>query len=145
MLKFDKNAGGYACEQSHNAPRLLEQMAICLEERGCARITRQAYSRWIVEFVRFHGMTHPRQMGHREIQEFLHYLGDSLGRAPATRNQALNALLFLYKRVLNRNVRGWHRTLRIRKESTPLGSQKLLGEGVFRKAFPRLARMLTRF
>lgn len=62
----------------------------------------EAYVHWVRRFVLFHGKRHPLQMGEREVVAFLSDLA-LVGRvAPATQNQALNALVFLYGAVLER-------------------------------------------
>lgn len=62
--------------------------------------TEQAYLEWVRRFIRFHGRRHPDAMGKREVEAFLTHLAVDRHVAPATQNQALNALLFLYRRVL---------------------------------------------
>jgi integron integrase len=55
---------------------------------------------WTRRFVRFHGMRHPREMGGDEVVAFLHHLANERDAAASTHNQALSALLFLYRNVL---------------------------------------------
>ena len=66
--------------------------------------TEEAYVHWIRRFIRFSGGRHPREMGQPEIAEFLSHLAVDGNVAAATQNQALNAISFLYKRVLNREL-----------------------------------------
>lgn len=61
--------------------------------------TERAYVGWYLRYVKFHGLRHPESMGAGEVTEFLTALAKS-GVSAATQNQALNALVFLYKRVL---------------------------------------------
>jgi integron integrase len=63
--------------------------------------TEQAYLSWIKQYILFHGKRHPQDMSVVEVGEFLSYLANERNVAAATQNQALNALNFLYKRVLN--------------------------------------------
>ena len=107
-IETEKPAG-----KKENSSRLMQQVVACLKARDISLNTQRAYCRWIIEFIRFHNMIYPKQLGHKNIKEFLDYLTSSLGRAPATRHQALNALIFLYRRVLKRNVHGWHRSLHL--------------------------------
>jgi site-specific recombinase XerD len=75
-----------------------------LEVRHYARRTISTYAQWVRRFLRFHGMRHPREMGEREINAFLSHLA-TVGRVTAsTQNQALSALLFLYRQVLGGDV-----------------------------------------
>jgi len=66
--------------------------------------TEQAYVEWIKRFILFHGKRHPEEMGEREIAAFLTHLAVNRNVAPATQGQALNALIFLYRKVLNRPI-----------------------------------------
>ena len=66
--------------------------------------TEDAYVQWIRRFIRFFGGRHPREMGAEEIIAFLSHLAIERKVAAATQNQALNAISFLYRRVLNREL-----------------------------------------
>ncbi len=62
--------------------------------------TERAYLDWIYRFIVFHNKKHPQDMGAEEIQNYLNYLAVQLNVAASTQNQALNAINFLYKEVL---------------------------------------------
>ena len=64
--------------------------------------TEAAYVGWIKRFIRFHGNRHPAALGEAEVLAFLTYLAVERRVAPATQTQALSALLFLYREVLQR-------------------------------------------
>lgn len=64
--------------------------------------TEDAYVQWVKQFVLFHKKRHPLEMGEGEVGEFLTYLATERNVSASTQNQALSALLFLYKMVLNR-------------------------------------------
>lgn len=81
--------------------RLLELVRHALRSRRYAARTEDAYVHWIRRFVLFHGRKHPRDMGAREVSEFLSHLAVGRGVAASTQNQALAALLFLYDKVLS--------------------------------------------
>jgi integron integrase len=68
--------------------------------RHLSRRTEKAYAGWIVRFIRFHAMRHPRDLGPEEVAAFLNHLAVRGKVSAATQNQALSALLFLYRRVL---------------------------------------------
>src|SRR6266487_4186265 len=70
--------------------------------------TERSYVEWIVRFVRFHGMRSRENLFPAEpkIEAFLTDLAVHRNVAPATQNQAMNALVFLYKRVLNHSLQG---------------------------------------
>jgi integrase len=82
------------------APRLLEELRRVLRAGHYSLSTEQQYVQWVRDFVRFHGMRHPREMGAAEVQAYLTHLAADRGVAPATHRQALSALLFLFRRVL---------------------------------------------
>jgi len=81
-------------------PRLLDRMRAELAARRASPRTVEAYVGWVRRFVRFHGLRHPRELGAAEITEFLNDLALRREVAASTQNQALGALVFLYRRVL---------------------------------------------
>lgn len=87
---------------SQSNPRLLQQLQSKLRMGHYSLRTEQAYAGWVVRFVRFHGMRHPRDMGEREVGAFLAWLADERGVSVSTQVQAQAALLYLYKEVLGR-------------------------------------------
>lgn len=82
------------------APRLLDQVRTAIRVRHYSTSTEKAYCYWIRLFIRFHKMRHPREMGGEEINAFLNYLAIERNVSPSTQSQALNAIIFLYRRVL---------------------------------------------
>ena len=81
-------------------PRLLDRVRVALRTRHRSRRTEDAYVAWIERFIRFHGVRHPRELGADHVNEFLSDLADRGQVSAATQNQALSALLFLYRHVL---------------------------------------------
>ncbi len=81
-------------------PRLLEMVRQQIRLRHYSVRTEQAYVGWVRRFVLANGKRHPREMGAEEVEAFLSDLAITGNVAPATQNQALSALLFLYKQVL---------------------------------------------
>ena len=81
-------------------PRLIEQVRDRMRRLGLATRTEEAYVGWIRRFILAHGKRHPRDMGAREVESFLTVLATRGQVAAATQNQALAALLFLYRQVL---------------------------------------------
>jgi integron integrase len=80
--------------------RLIPAVRRVMRTRHLSRLTEEAYVRWIVRYVRFHGLKHPRALGEREMREFLSHLAADQNVAASTQSQALAALLFLYVDVL---------------------------------------------
>ncbi|MFL6214222.1 MAG: integron integrase [Blastocatellia bacterium] len=82
--------------------KLLDQARDCLRVKHYSYRTEQAYLDWIKRFIIFHGKRHPLEMSTPEISQFLTYLAVERNVAASTQNQALAALLFLYRDVLKR-------------------------------------------
>jgi hypothetical protein len=83
------------------APRLLDEVRKAIRLRHFSYRTEITYVDWIRRFILFHGKRHPKEMGGVEVEKFLSYLAQDRHVSASTQNQALAALLFLYKRVLN--------------------------------------------
>lgn len=79
---------------------LLGQTRVVLQRLHYSYRTEISYLQWIRRFIRFHNRRHPREMGADEITAYLNYLANQRKVAASTQNQALSAILFLYKRVL---------------------------------------------
>lgn len=79
----------------------MDQVREVLRYHHYAIRTEAAYVRWILAFIRFHGRKHPRDMGKTEIEAFLSDLAVNGNCARSTQNQALNSIVFLYKKVLD--------------------------------------------
>lgn len=86
--------------------------------------TERAYCDWIKRFIRFHKMVRREDLGggeEKKIESFLTHLASEENVAPSTQNQAMNALVFLYKRFLK----------------TPLGQESMLSDPERKPIFPR--------
>lgn len=81
-------------------PRLLDQVRDALRRRHYSYRTEQSYIHWIKRFIFFSDKRHPKDLGAPEVTAFLSHLARDRDVAAATQNQALAALLFLYKEVL---------------------------------------------
>jgi len=81
-------------------PRLLDQVRAQIRLRHYSIRTETQYVQWVRRFVLFHHKRHPRAMGASEVEAFLSHLAVEGHVASATQNQALSALLFLYRNVL---------------------------------------------
>lgn len=82
------------------AQRLLDRVRERVRTRHLSYRTEQTYLAWILRFIRFHGLRHPKDMGAAEVEAFLTHLAVDRNVSASTQNQALNALLFLYREVL---------------------------------------------
>jgi len=83
-------------------PRLLDQVRAAIRVRHYSPRTEEAYVAWIRRFILFYGKRHPREMGAAEVVAFLSHLAVRDQVSASTQNQALGALVFLYRRVLDR-------------------------------------------
>lgn len=82
--------------------KLMERLPTAIRLRHFSPRTEEAYTAWVRRYIVFHQMRHPDEMGEREISDFLAFLASEQSVAASTQNQALAALLFLYRTVLNR-------------------------------------------
>ena len=85
---------------SDKQPKLLDRVRTTIRLRNYSIRTEEAYVAWIERFIRYHKLRHPQEMGAPEIEAFLAHLAVEGNVAASTQNQALCALLFLYKQVL---------------------------------------------
>jgi len=77
--------------------------------------TEEVYIQWIKRFILFHNKRHPTEMGEKEISLFLSHLATDKHVTASTQNQALSALLFLYKKVLNMNLQWMDEIVRAKR------------------------------
>lgn len=89
-----------ACTSSR-PPRLLDLLRERIRYKHYSLRTERAYVHWVRAFIRQQGMRHPRDMGAAEVEQFLCLLANERNVAPSTHNQALSALLFLYREALD--------------------------------------------
>jgi predicted NAD/FAD-binding protein len=97
MNDADIKAGS---QPASGPPRLLDSLRETMRVRHYSRRTEETYLQWIKRFIVFSGKRHPRELGAAEVTAFLNHLALQRHVAASTQNQALAALLFLYKEVL---------------------------------------------
>ncbi|MCX5839294.1 MAG: integron integrase [Deltaproteobacteria bacterium] len=95
--------------------KLLDQVRDVLRKRHYSIRTEQVYVDWIKRYIFFHEKRHPLEMGAQEISRFLSHLATERNVAASTQNQALNAILFLYRQVLQKEIGDLGPTERARK------------------------------
>lgn len=100
---------------SSGKPRLLDQMREALRSRHYSGRTEQTCCHWVKRFIVYHNVRHPAEMGEPQINAFLTHLAVKEKVSASTQNQALSALLFLYRHVLGREVGDWGQVVRSRK------------------------------
>jgi len=84
--------------------KLLDQVSEVMRFKHYSLRTERTYREWMRRYILFHGKRHPREMGAFEIERFLSDLAVRGKVAASTQNQAFNALLFLYREVLQQEV-----------------------------------------
>jgi len=94
----------YSPSQTPTKPRLLDHVREVLRRRHYSLRTEQSYVDWIKRFILFHCKRHPAQMGKAEVTVFLTHLAVRRDVAASTQNQALSAILFLYRHVLEQEL-----------------------------------------
>jgi len=100
-----------------NPPKLLDRVRAAIRVRHYSRRTEDAYVNWIRRYILFHGKTHPSAMGAEHVNAFLTHLAVDRDVAASTQGQALSAILFLYREVLDEKI-GWlEDVVRARKPS----------------------------
>jgi len=85
-------------------PKLLDQVREAIRTRHYSPRTEEAYVHWIKRFIFFHNKRHPAEMAEPEIARFLSSLASESHVSASTQNQALNAVLFLYREVLRKEI-----------------------------------------
>jgi len=101
-------------QRPHRGPKLLDQVRYAIRARHYSRSTERAYIGWIRRFILFHNKRHPKEMAESEINAFLTHLAVKEKVSASTQNQALSALLFLYRHVLEREIGGLGEVIRAR-------------------------------
>jgi integron integrase len=84
--------------------KLLDQVREIIRLKHYSQKTEQAYLNWIKQYILFHDKKHPQDMAATEVEAFLTYLAVERKVAASTQNQALSAILFLYREVLQKPV-----------------------------------------
>jgi integron integrase len=106
---------------SGRAPRLLDRVHQLARLRHFSPRTESAYTQWIRRFILFHDKRHPNEMGADEVVAFLTDLAVRGEVGTSTQNQALSALVFLYREILGRELEGLDSTVRAdRKRPLPV-------------------------
>jgi len=91
-------------QSGRQKPRLFDRVRQIIQTLHYSPRTEKTYIGWIKRFIFFHGKRHPIEMGEKEINEFLSFLAIKKNVTASTQNQALCAIVFLYRHVLNRDI-----------------------------------------
>ena len=99
-MSTESTESGRTPDSEIGRPRLLQRVHEAIRVRHYSRRTEEAYVHWIKRLIYFHGKRHPGNMGEAEVTAFLIHLAVDRHVAAATQNQALSAILFLYREEL---------------------------------------------
>lgn len=115
-MSYHSESGGVSARTGVvSKPRLLDEVRGRLRFKHYSLRTEQAYVGWIRRFILANGKRHPRDMGAAEVEQFLSNLAVRRAVAASTQNQALSALLFLYREVLNVDLPWMENVIRARR------------------------------
>lgn len=114
LLVAAEGTGEYRATESAQ-PKLLDRLRLALRARHYSLRTERTYAHWVKRFIFFHNVRHPAEMAKPEINAFLTHLAVKEKASASTQNQALSALLFLYRQVLGREVGELGQVIRARK------------------------------
>ena len=84
--------------------KLMDQLRATIRKKHYSIRTEEAYANWAKQYIFFHGKRHPKELGEKEISDFLTYLAVKRNVAASTQNQELNALVFLYKHIMEKEL-----------------------------------------
>lgn len=84
--------------------RLMDQLRQKIRYKHYSLSTERVYCQWVKQFILFHDKQHPKDLGEQDVVRFLSYLANDRNVAASTQNQALSALVFLYKDVIEREL-----------------------------------------
>ena len=96
-------------------PRLLNQMRDRIRAKHMSRSTEKNYVNWVIKYIHFHQLRHPREMGLPEIDQFLTHLAVDRHVSASTQIQAWSGIKFLYKEVLGVDMRRFDNVVRARR------------------------------
>src|SRR5688500_8682843 len=88
-------------ESAPKGKKLLDQYSEFLRNRHYSLRTEKTYIGWVRQYILYHNKRHPREMGEAEINAFITHLVNQKPVSASTQNQAISAILFLYRNVLN--------------------------------------------
>jgi len=99
-MQFEQKRRPVSQPVSASQPRLLDRVREALRRKHYSIRTEEAYVDWIKRYIFFHNKRHPAEMGAAELEKYLNHLAVERKVAASTQNQALSALVFLYRHVL---------------------------------------------
>lgn len=117
-VSFDNNSISKNSLEDRQTPRLLDQVRNVIRCKHYSIRTERSYSEWIKRFIYFHNKQHPKDMDEMHVSAFLTHLAVDKKVASSTQNQALCALVFLYRHVLKKEIGDFDNMVRAKMPST---------------------------
>ncbi len=111
----NRGEGSVQADNGKRPPKLLDQMRESMRARHYRSRTEETYCQWVRRYILFHQKRHPADMGEPEINAFLTHLAVKDKVSASTQNQALSAILYLYRHVIGREVGDLGEVIRARK------------------------------
>jgi integron integrase len=130
-----KNSAGVSSRVRQSHGEVINALIAEIRRRAYSIRTEQAYEQWVCRFIRFFDDEDPRQLGAVEIKAFLEHLAVRGNVAASTQSQALNALVFLYKQVLDQPLERFDSFVRAKR---PRRLPVVLTQGEIRELLSRL-------
>jgi len=121
--------------RDRHKPKLLDQLREAIRSRHYSRRTETSYCNWVKRYIYFHDVCHPAEMAEPEINAFLTHLAVKEKVSASTQNQALSALLFLYRHVIGREIGDLGEVIRARR---PLRIPVVLTKDEIRKILAQI-------
>ncbi|MBK7103842.1 MAG: integron integrase [Ignavibacteriae bacterium] len=100
-------------------PKLLDKVSLTLKAHRYSRKTEEAYLRWIKNYILFNGKKHPKELDKKDLEKYLTFLAVNKKVSASTQNQAMNAIMYLYNKVLNIEL-GWLENVKRAKRNLKL-------------------------
>lgn len=122
MMKWNGNEKTFVRKKFIPDPglKLMDQVRQVMRYHHYAYRTEQSYCDWIVRYVRFHGCrAHPKDMGKEHIDAFLSHLATGRQVSASTQRQALNAIVFLYRHILDKPIEEQIEPVKAKKHARP--------------------------
>jgi len=121
--------------RDRHKPKLLDQLREAIRSRHYSRRTETSYCNWVKRYIYFHDVCHQAEMAEPEINAFLTHLAVKEKVSASTQNQALSALLFLYRHVIGREIGDLGEVIRARR---PLRIPVVLTKDEIRKILAQI-------
>ncbi len=96
-------------------PKLLERVGTEIQTRHYSSKTERTYVSWVKQYILFHNKTHPEELSEKDVNQFLSHLATKKHVSASTQNQALSAILFLYKNVLHKELGDFGNVIRAKR------------------------------